>query len=391
MTRFVKDKYLRKIKLKRYNKYFYLGSLCLFCFIIGFYFAHSRFNISKDSEVVKTTVGDFIYGDVVIGAYLNGEYSKNLPQKEDGYIVDKIECDNDTTAEWNYESWSLNTKNLTTRSKCNIYFKDGVLANYSGSEEVFTVPITGTYKLEVWGAQGTGWFRVIGGYGGYATGEISLQKGQKLYLNIGNQAENKPVNPNGTTPPGGGATYIALSSGNLTTFEKNLSSLLIVAGGGGGSEWYGGYGGSGGGYIGNAGGQGSISSQSNPSPSPTAQGGSQTAGGTSTAIDSRSKTSQIYNGSFGKGGYIEGGDGGGQGGNGFYGGGASSYAGGGGGGSGYIGNSLLKNKSMYCNDCSESSEETTKTISTTCTSETPTENCAKKGNGYVRITLVTSD
>ena len=43
---------------------------------------------------------------------------------------------------------------------------------------------------------------------------------------------------------------------------------------------------------------------------------------------------------------------------------------------------------MYCYNCTESTEESTKTISTTCTSATPTENCAKSGNGYARITLI---
>ena len=43
---------------------------------------------------------------------------------------------------------------------------------------------------------------------------------------------------------------------------------------------------------------------------------------------------------------------------------------------------------MYCYNCTESSEEATKTISTTCHSSTPTENCAKIGNGYARITLI---
>lgn len=86
-------------------------------------------------------------------------------------------------------------------------------------------------------------------------------------------------------------------------------------------------------------------------------------------------------------------EGSGGGGAGFYGG--FSYQGietksdaAGAGGSGYIGNSLLTEKSMYCYNCQESSEESTKTISTTCTSATPTANCAKQGNGYARITLV---
>lgn len=46
---------------------------------------------------------------------------------------------------------------------------------------------------------------------------------------------------------------------------------------------------------------------------------------------------------------------------------------------------------MYCYNCQESNEENTKTISTTCSEETPTENCAKKGNGYARITLVSNE
>ena len=33
-------------------------------------------------------------------------------------------------------------------------------------------------------------------------------------------------------------------------------------------------------------------------------------------------------------------------------------------------------------------EEQTKTISTTCTSETPTANCSKQGNGYAKITYI---
>ena len=84
---------------------------------------------------------------------------------------------------------------------------------------------------------------------------------------------------------------------------------------------------------------------------------------------------------------------GGAGGGGYFGSGAgtsgTNY--GGGGGSGYIGNSLLSNKAMYCYNCTASNDTNTKTISTTCNESTPTENCAKKGNGYARITLVSID
>ena len=58
------------------------------------------------------------------------------------------------------------------------------------------------------------------------------------------------------------------------------------------------------------------------------------------------------------------------------------------GGSGYIGNTLLKNKSMYCYNCEESSEESTKTIKTIDVSEIPTSKYSKIGNGYARITYM---
>ena len=77
----------------------------------------------------------------------------------------------------------------------------------------------------------------------------------------------------------------------------------------------------------------------------------------------------------------------GGGGGGFYGG-ASGTRNSGGGGSGYIGNSLLTNKYMYCYNCTASSDTNTKTVSTTCTNEIATENCSKQGNGYVKVTYI---
>lgn len=377
MTKFNQTKYLRKLKFKKYSKYLYLGSLCLLCFGIGVYFTYSKYSVSKDTEVVKTIVGDFISGDVVIGSYINGEYSKEIPKKDSGYVVEKIICDNEATGKWNYDDWNIAIGNLTTRTKCNIYFVNQVIMNYdyTKSEVTFTAPYSGTYKLEVWGAQGSGW-ALTGGVGGYATGNISLNKDENIYVNVGSQGDSTTWGPNG-----GGATHMATVSGALSSLENNKSSILIVAGAGGGSEWTTGQGGAGGGYIGGSG----------QNPSGNVTGGTQTAGGKSSEIHVNSGTTKIYDGSFGKGGHSLDGDNGGGGGDGYYGGGASSYAWGGAGGSGYIGNSLLSNKSMYCYNCEESSEENTKTISTTCSEETPTSYCAKKGNGYARITLIGID
>ena len=193
---------------------------------------------------------------------------------------------------------------------------------------------------------------------------------------------------NKTVGSGGGATHISITSGILSSLSSNIDDILIVSGGGGGTAsgavQY--YSGDGGGYIGNSGYAGGNSW--------FGSGGSQTAGG------SKSVEGGITGNSagFGQGGYAYyhsvstsayGNSSGGGGG--FYGGGPGLGAGGyGGGGSGYIGNSLLTDKYMYCYNCATSNVESTKTYTTTCAEETPTENCAKIGNGYARITYLHS-
>ena len=59
-----------------------------------------------------------------------------------------------------------------------------------------------------------------------------------------------------------------------------------------------------------------------------------------------------------------------------------------GGGSSYIGNTLLTDQVMYCYNCEESAEESTKTVSTIDVSEEAISNYAKMGNGYAKITYL---
>lgn len=72
-------------------------------------------------------------------------------------------------------------------------FKTGTIYNfdYTGQIQTFVVPETGIYSLETWGAQGgnaeDGNNSARGGYGSYSYGEIALQKGETLYINVGGQ------------------------------------------------------------------------------------------------------------------------------------------------------------------------------------------------------------
>ena len=279
--------------------------------------------------------------------------------------------------------------------------------DYLGSEQQFIVPQTGTYQLETWGAQGGSDNESYhGGYGAYSIGNVSFKNGEHNYVYVGGKGKvlNKSKDngteygfPNGgaikviccdttnsiTFSSGGGSTHITTLNQELRRLSTN--EILIVSGGGGGvSTWWNvlSDGGSGGGFIGN-------STKINfDDVNPT--GGTQSSGGKGGGnLDGQSASSWL-NGIFGMGGGVKVSNTiniSGAGGGGYYGGGAS-WGGSGAGGSGYIGNSKLTNKAMYCYNCEESTEESTKTISTTNVSETPISKYAKKGNGYARITII---
>lgn len=386
------NKYLRKVNYKKYHKSIYLVVIGVIVGIILINYAYSKYSVSKDKEVVKTTVGDFLYGDIIVGAYLNGEYSSTFPKKDDGYKVEKIVCDNNVNGEWDNDSWGIVVTNLDKRTKCNVYFLSNINASfdYTGREQVFKIPVSGTYKLETWGASGglaaSSSHSAEGGSGSYSAGKIKLSKDDILYINIGGQGtdatESKTfkqvlggyngggnghqLNEETYAAGGGGATHISIKSGLLSSLENYKPDILIVSSGGAGGygyweKWW--HGNAGGGIIGGY------------SFDKTRAATQETGYAFGQASDTTADSSTNHAG----------------GGGGFYGGFASWGEKGAGGGSGYIGNSLLTEKTMYCYNCEESSETSMKTISTTCESATPTENCAKKGNGYAKITLVSSN
>lgn len=154
--------------------------------------------------------------------------------------------------------------------------------DYTGNIASFTPPISGTYKIECWGAQGTDWpamtsfvdpkngFTVKldgigykGGRGAYCKGELSLDSSNTIYICVG--ASNGGYNGGGVEADrggtfgtdGGGATDIRLDygNGNWQNFNGLKSRIMVAAGGGGANHrsrveetpWYGaGHGGAGG-------------------------------------------------------------------------------------------------------------------------------------------------
>jgi hypothetical protein len=261
--------------------------------------------------------------------------------------------------------------------------------NYTGAVQTFTAPYAGTYKLEVYGAQGGDQTYGHGGKGGKSTGYIHLNSKDNIYICIGGQGMQNisdvavDLNSGGYNgggglntakygSTGGGATHIAITNrGTLTNYLSYQNEIVIVAGGGGGaSYWPNAYntidgiampinscydGGYGGGTIGGS----SNGTSSNQNGILSYSGGTQTEPGNGFILSNSI-------GGFGYGGKAHGGGCcGGGGGSGWYGGMGGYDNSAGSGGSGYINTNYITNGIMENNICS--------------------------GNGYARITFVSAN
>ena len=104
-------------------KYGTILSLVLIVTISIIYFTYSKFTSTNEGLVMETIVEPFIKNDYFIASYIDGEWSNEIPGKDDGYGVDKIVCDNGATAAWDDEEWGINIRNATQKIKCSVYFK----------------------------------------------------------------------------------------------------------------------------------------------------------------------------------------------------------------------------------------------------------------------------
>ena len=133
--------------------------------------------------------------------------------------------------------------------------------DYTGNYQEFTVPVTGEYKIELWGASGGNaclnpnlW---LGGLGGYTSGIIALNKRDLLYFYVGEAGSNCTTTRSNTYTKaswngggsgsgssdgddgggsGGGATDVRIISGDWDN-EESLRSRIMVAGAGAGSSF----------------------------------------------------------------------------------------------------------------------------------------------------------
>ena len=186
--------------------------------------------------------------------------------------------------------------NVTLNEEIKNKAKDDLINEYTyfapGSCTQYNVTSTGSYRIELWGADGgsANNSMVQGGHGAYTAGTIALNSGDILFFCVGkkglgssctdsNCGYNGGGTGNGTSSGGGGATDVRISS-------NVVSNRIMIAAGGGGASYLDaeslGIGGNAGGIEGSTGFQGATTSNSSCT---SVLGGTQTTGANSTQIN----------------------------------------------------------------------------------------------------------
>ena len=173
-----------------------------------------------------------------------------------------------------YNSNKINYSLGNCNKKINVF-------KYIGSNQVFVVPRTGNYKIELWGAKGgksstyedtekyiENLREQSYGKGAYTSGTIYLNAGEVLYVQVGSSGSDAKIikdtdrmtgfgypsiggkggyngggdgydDPENTAGGGGGgATDIRLVGGSWNDFESLKSRIMVAAGAGGMSRFY---------------------------------------------------------------------------------------------------------------------------------------------------------
>lgn len=102
--------------------------------------------------------------------------------------------------------------------------------------QLWTVPTTGTYTIDAYGAAGGAGNggQYPGGAGARVKGDFFLTRGTKLKIVVGQLGTNGSTSSGSASGGGGGGTFVMSETGTTN------ADIYVIAGGGGGTSWYGG-------------------------------------------------------------------------------------------------------------------------------------------------------
>ena len=120
---------------------------------------------------------------------------------------------------------NINESNKDTIKIRNAFSESGVYEfYYTGNIVEFTVPTSGTYKIEAWGAMGGGGTTLMGPKGAYSKSFVLLNKDERIKILVGEKGY----------PGYNKGNYVHEGGGGGGTFIAKDRTPLCVAGGGGG-------------------------------------------------------------------------------------------------------------------------------------------------------------
>ena len=90
---------------------------------VFFYTSFASFQVQQNFNIIEGTVGS--NGDLYFAFYVDDVISKTMPQKGEGYKInkEKTNCTKGASVEFNKTDWSVKVLNMTERNtKCTLYF-----------------------------------------------------------------------------------------------------------------------------------------------------------------------------------------------------------------------------------------------------------------------------
>lgn len=216
--------------------------------------------LGKTAGVSGTFVGDSYFRYSLDNAPAKSLSTQSTYNNSGMYILETMTLNSGASKEHKLKVWlSSTTPNTELGKIVNLSIQvvavptdpaqgGGQQFIYTGQEEIFIVPYTGTYTIEAAGAQGaignlcsTEEDGSEGGKGAVIQSEFNLNAGDKLHLIVGGKGTNDTTNcDENTTGAGGGGSFIFKEIPTITDdkyqFVKgstNYDVLLVAAGGSG--------------------------------------------------------------------------------------------------------------------------------------------------------------
>jgi len=188
----------------------------------------------KDSSTYSTTTTSSTTATVPASATADGDLWACSVYASDGTDTSAtIRSSTATVSAWKgvrkFTTCSATGVDGPSSSQCTSAYTSTTLAgevSVSGGIQSWTVPTTGTYRIEAYGARGGG---KGPGKGARVRGDFKLSKGDTLYLIVGQTGNTSNQSGFPYVGGGGGASWVYTSPTATTP-------LLVAAGGGGGAE-----------------------------------------------------------------------------------------------------------------------------------------------------------